>query len=135
MSFERIPIVDSLLLRAWMDFAWLCASVSRLLLLLVAVELVTMPITQYLWTWDHFLRGGHDFEMTLLIIMSCLCLILLCAQNCRQTLNQTLSIGTSLLWILHHYSSDRGDTSHPLTVASISLSASPTALRSLPLLI
>jgi hypothetical protein len=56
---------------------------SRLLLLLVALELITMPITQGLWTWDRFLHGGQDFELGTLIIFSCLCLILLHAEQSR----------------------------------------------------
>jgi len=35
---------------------------SRLLLTVAAIELVTMPLTQHLWTWDHFLQGGQDFR-------------------------------------------------------------------------
>jgi hypothetical protein len=63
-----------------------CARLSRLLLLLVAVELVTMPLTQHLWTWDGFLHGGEDFELGLFMAVVCICLVLLRAQHGRQLL-------------------------------------------------
>lgn len=64
----------------------LCAQLSRVLLLLVAVELVTMPLTQHIWTWDGFLHGGQDFELGLLMIVVCICLVLLRAQHGKQRL-------------------------------------------------
>lgn len=63
-----------------------CARLSRLLLLLIAVELVTMPLTQHLWTWDGFLHGGQDFELGLFMTVVCICLVLLRAQHGRQLL-------------------------------------------------
>jgi len=44
---------------------------------------MTMPITQGLWSWDKFLHGGQDFELGLLIIVSCLGLVLLRVQENR----------------------------------------------------
>ena len=32
-----------------------------------------MPLTEHLWTWDKFLRGGPDLEFGLLGITSILC--------------------------------------------------------------
>jgi len=65
---------------------------SRLLLLLVAVELLTMPITQHFWAWDRFLHGGQDFELTMLVTVSCLCLVLLRAQHCRRAIGLLLVV-------------------------------------------
>lgn len=65
---------------------------SRLLLLLVAVELLTMPLTQHFWAWDRFLHGGQDFELTLLVTVSCLCLVLLRAQHCRRAIGLLLVV-------------------------------------------
>ncbi len=39
---------------------------SRLLVVLTALLLVVMPITEHLCNWDHFLRGGPDVEFSLL---------------------------------------------------------------------
>lgn len=68
---------------------------GRLLLLVVAIELITMPITQDLWSWDKFLHGGQDFELGLLVIVTCLCLILLRTQQGKRTLG-LLMMRTSL---------------------------------------
>jgi hypothetical protein len=42
-----------------------------------------MPITQGIWSWDRFLHGGQDFELGLLMIVTCLCLVLLRVQENR----------------------------------------------------
>ncbi len=70
----------------------MCVELSRLLLGFVFVELLTMPITQQLWTWDHFLEGGQDFELGLFVIITCLCLVLLRAQHCRQKMRHLLAL-------------------------------------------
>ena len=43
-----------------------------------------MPVTQYLWTWDHFLHGGRDFEFSALILLTLLSLVLVLAKHCKQ---------------------------------------------------
>jgi hypothetical protein len=80
--------------------AEVCARLSRLLLLLVAVELLTMPLTQHLWTWDGFLHGGQDFEFGLFMIVICLCLALLRAQHSRQRVRLLLALRQRLGRIL-----------------------------------
>jgi hypothetical protein len=51
-------------------------NLGRFLLVLAAVELISMPLTQYAWTWDHFLHGGMDFESSFLFLVVCLGLLL-----------------------------------------------------------
>lgn len=68
---------------------------SRILLLIIAVQALTMPITQGLWTWDKFLHGGQDFELGLLITLTCLCLILLRVQQ-----NKSCFGWLAVLWAL-----------------------------------
>ena len=70
-------------------FAW----ISRYLLLLIAVLLLSMPITERLWTWDGFLQGGQDFELGALVFLSFLCLVLLLTEQCQQRIESTLSTG------------------------------------------
>lgn len=70
-----------------------CVDLSRLLLGFAFIELLTMPITQQLWTWDHFLQGGQDFELGLFVIVTCLCLVLLRAQHCRQKIRHLIALG------------------------------------------
>lgn len=53
--------------------------------MLTAILLVTAPLTQYIWTWDHFLHGGQDYESSTLMVLAFLCLVLVLAQHCKQS--------------------------------------------------
>jgi hypothetical protein len=70
----------------------MCVDLSRLLLGLAFLELLTMPITQHLWTWDRFLQGGQDFELGLFVTVTCLCLVLLRAQHGHQKIWHLLAL-------------------------------------------
>jgi hypothetical protein len=63
-----------------------------LLLFLTAFSLITMPITQHLWTWDHFLHGGQDFETSALMILTALNLVLVLAGCCKQNVGRQLAL-------------------------------------------
>jgi hypothetical protein len=91
-SVIQFPIVAWARVNAWFQGAGFAVRLSRLLLLLVSIELATMPITQGLWTWDRFLHGGQDFELGMMIIFSCLCLILLHAEQSRCDLGLLVAI-------------------------------------------
>ena len=69
----------------------LCLLVSRLLLSIVALVLAIMPFSERMLTFDHFLRGGQDFELSLLATLAALCLILLLAHLCRESIAQSLA--------------------------------------------
>jgi hypothetical protein len=60
---------------------------GRFLLISIAISLITMPVTQHLWTWDHFLRGGNDFEMTTLLVLSFLGMALVLSRQVKQCLD------------------------------------------------
>ena len=60
------------------------AEIGRFLLMLTTVQLITAPVTQRIWTWDHFLHCGQDFESSVLMILIALCFVLLLAQHCKQ---------------------------------------------------
>ena len=77
----QTPISARACLYAFFAAARSAACLSRILLLIVAVETLTMPFTQGLWSWDRFMHGGQDFELGLLIILTCLCLVLLRVQQ------------------------------------------------------
>jgi hypothetical protein len=68
-------------------FAW----ISRYLLILIALSLVTMPITEHLWAWDRFLHGGQDFELGALLVLSFLCLVLVLSRQCQKRVESSLS--------------------------------------------
>jgi hypothetical protein len=67
------------------------AWIARFLLMLIAVSVLTMPVTQHLWSWDHFLHGGQDFESSALMILVIWCLALLLAQSCRRSFERLLA--------------------------------------------
>ncbi len=122
--------LDSLLVRARP-----IVCLSRILLCVVAIELLTMPVTQGLWTWDKFLHGGQDFELGLFVIVSCLCLLLL------RTEQSKLYLGMLLLFRALHLAIRRPAAGLWRAVRSISAHRPPfplatnTAALSLPLLI
>lgn len=74
--------------------AHLYSNVGRLLLLLAALVLIALPFTQQIWTWDRFLHGGHDFETSVLLILTTLCLVLVlvrCGHPCVTLLFRSLA--------------------------------------------
>ena len=72
-------------------------SMARLLLILAAVVMIALPFTQQVWTWDRFLHGGQDFETTVLLILTSLCLVLVMARACRQVIKLLLRPWSQLL--------------------------------------
>jgi hypothetical protein len=70
---------------------------GRLLLVLASVVLIALPFTQQIWTWDRFLHGGQDFETTVLLILTSLCLVLVMARGCRQVIKLLLTLWSQLL--------------------------------------
>ena len=66
--------------------------IGRLLVGLTTLLLAVMPLTEHLWTWDKFLRGGPDFEFGLLAIVSILCLVLVLSQHYKQVINLLLTL-------------------------------------------
>ena len=51
-----------------------------------------MPLTEYLWHFDRFLRGGQDFEFSLLAILTVLCLVLVLFQHGKKDLELLICI-------------------------------------------
>jgi hypothetical protein len=70
---------------------------GRLLLVLSSVVLIALPFTQQVWTFDRFLHGGQDFETTVLLILTSLCLVLVMARGCRQGIKLLLTLWSKLL--------------------------------------
>lgn len=89
-----MPLRPNLYLTGVLRPVHLHAWVSRLLLLLASVVLAASPVTQNIWTWDHFLHGGHDFETSLLLILAALCLLMVLAHR----MQQSPIIRTALCW-------------------------------------
>jgi len=72
------------------------AVIGRALLIFTAISVCTMPVTQHLWTWDHFLHGGRDFELGMLMVLSLLSLVLVLAKSCKQCIQAFLLARHSL---------------------------------------
>lgn len=69
---------------------------GRALLLLNVIVLILSSFTEHLWTWDRFLRGGQDFELSLLALLAFFCLILVLAQHFRRSVSEILRRRTGL---------------------------------------
>jgi hypothetical protein len=63
---------------------------GRSLLLLNIIVLILSSFTEHYWTWDRFLRGGQDFELSLLALLAFFCLILVFAQYFRRSVSELL---------------------------------------------
>ena len=57
---------------------------GRLLILSAAVLIAVMPVTNYFWQFDRFLRGGQDFELGLLSLITILSMVLVLLRQRRQ---------------------------------------------------
>jgi hypothetical protein len=53
-----------------------CAAGGRTFVLFAMILILVMPLTEYYWTFDKFLRGGQDMEFGMLSLAAVLCLIL-----------------------------------------------------------
>ena len=76
--------------------------IGRFLVLLAAISMLTMPLTQDIWTWDRFLRGGQDFEAWTLTIVIILCLAVLLSQLCKRRLDLLFAVLRKLAFTFDH---------------------------------
>lgn len=65
---------------------------GRYLLILSALSLLTMPMTERYWTWDHFFQTGRDFELSMLAVLILLCLVLVLSKQRKQRVAYLLSL-------------------------------------------
>jgi hypothetical protein len=72
--------------------SWVWTAGSLLALLLTAIVILLMPLTEYFWDFDKFLRGGQDFELGLLFIGTILCLAMVLLQHGKCAVNLSLSM-------------------------------------------
>jgi hypothetical protein len=69
---------------------------SRIVLLLTGLLVLVMPLTEYFWNFDHFLRGGQDIELGLFSLLMVICLILVMLRRIDEGLTFVLAIGERL---------------------------------------
>ena len=65
---------------------------GRYLLILSALSLLTMPITEHFWTWDHFFQTGRDFELCTLMVLMFFCAVLVLSKQRKQCVESFLSL-------------------------------------------
>jgi hypothetical protein len=110
--------------------------IARVLLTLTAISLITMPVTQHLWTWDHFLHGGRDFELSTLMILSFLSLVLVLSKSLKQGIDSLLSALCVLAFAGHDHVPIRiASTRLFSTFRSEYVAGSDTGMHNIPLLI
>ena len=63
-----------------------------MLVLFTAMLLAVMPLTEYFWHFDKFLRGGQDFEFGLLSLATVFCLVLITSQRRKEKVIFLLAI-------------------------------------------
>lgn len=68
------------------------ACAGRYLLILSALSLLTMPITEHFWTWDRFFQTGRDFELSTLMVLTFLCLVLVLSRQRKQRIDFLLCV-------------------------------------------
>jgi hypothetical protein len=95
------PNTSRLNLNTFACAARLLAGAGRFLLLLTILVLVTTPLTQHIWLWDHFLQGGQDYESSALVILAFLCLVLVLTQHCKQSVDMLFATRRLFSFIPH----------------------------------
>jgi hypothetical protein len=98
---NRSPVSSTRSQSAFAYMARVSDGFSLLLLITAAIELVTIPLTQHVWTWHQFLRDGEDLDSSLLVFVVFTCLPPLFAEQSGRRLNQLLTI-RRLFWFISH---------------------------------
>jgi hypothetical protein len=80
-----------------MSQAWFV--LSRMLILLTVLLVLAMPWTEYFWHFDQFLRGGEDFELSLLAVATIFCLVVLLLQHDKKSVAFILAISRCLSFV------------------------------------
>ncbi len=65
---------------------------SRVILWLTGLLVLVMPLTEYLWNFDHFLKGGQDLELGLFSLAMVVCLILVLMQRGSRGFSSILAV-------------------------------------------
>ncbi len=77
---------------AFTDTTHASTVIGRALIGLVAFLMTAMMWTERFLTWDRFLQGGQDLELSLVALVVFLCLIILLAQQSQQAVAFRLAI-------------------------------------------
>lgn len=77
-------------------------AIGRFLLMLATISVLTLPLTQNIWNWDHFLHGGQDFETGMLTIVIILCLAVLLSQLCKRRIDLLFTVCRVIAFTFNH---------------------------------
>jgi hypothetical protein len=78
-----------------------CVAGGRTFVLFAVMLVVVMPLTEYYWTFDKFLRGGQDLEFGLLALAAVFCLVLVLSQQRRLGVILILAVRRWLRFAFH----------------------------------
>lgn len=76
--------------------------VGRIVVASIVLLNILMPLTQSIWDWDHFLRGGPDFEFTLLSVLIFLGLVAFFAHQAAtsRSLDALITLSSNAAFLL-----------------------------------
>lgn len=77
---------------AFTDTTHASTVIGRMLIGLIAFLMMAMMWTERFMTWDKFLQGGQDLELSLVTLIVFLCLIILLARRSQQAVALHLAV-------------------------------------------
>jgi hypothetical protein len=94
-----------------------CVALGRRFVLFAVILVVLMPLTEYYWTFDKFLRGGQDLEFGLLALAAVFCLVLVLCQQRRLGLMLILALRRCLWFAFSRADQPARETSRVILAA------------------
>jgi hypothetical protein len=74
------------------DTSYASAALGRLMVSCLGIVMIAMLWTEQLWTWDNLCWNGQDCELSVLALFAFLCLVILLAHRCKQSLTLRLAV-------------------------------------------
>lgn len=102
-----------------------CVAGGRAFVVFATILVVVMPLTEYYWTFDKFLRGGHDMEFGMLTLAALLCLILVLS---LQRKRRVVSLLAARQWLWSLFKRTQPLHGSPRTILAASNSPVPLQL-------
>jgi hypothetical protein len=80
----------------------ICAIGGRALVLVSALLVMVMPITEYFWHFDRFPYGGQDFELSILSVLAILGLMIVLIQHAKSGVSFLFGLRQKLAMVLQN---------------------------------
>ena len=81
------------------DVSYASALLGRLMVSCLGIVMVVMLWTERSWTSENFCWDGHDCELSILALIAFLCLVILLAHRCNQSLTVRLAVQRFLSFV------------------------------------